>query len=197
MNTRVSETHVVTLSTNCLCTCISGHNSGSSHPGIARLHTVVGFFAHWWLSLNREQKGQALGKSLENQQHDHLSGQVSPPDEELKMVMCVNTELKMRAGKVAAQCAHAAVAVVEDMRLTNKLLLRQWEAYGSAKIAVKCPNQAELLQLREAAIAQGIPWHLITDAGRTQILPGSKTVLAIGPWGKSKLDELTGHYKLL
>ncbi|DBA83359.1 TPA: hypothetical protein ACH3X2_006510 [Trebouxia sp. C0005] len=159
-------------------------------PGI-----VVGFVAHWWLSQNREQK--TLGTSLEHQQHDRLSGQVPPPDEELKMVMCVNTELKMRAGKIAAQCAHAAVAVVEDMRQTNKLLLRQWEEYGSAKIAVKCPNQAELLQVREAANAQGIPCHLITDAGRTQIAPGSKTVLAIGPWGKSKLDELTGHYKLL
>ncbi len=45
----------------------------------------------------------------------------------------------------AAQCAHAAVAVVEDMRQTNKLLLRQWEEYGSAKIAVKCPSQAELV----------------------------------------------------
>lgn len=161
-------------------------------PGI-----VAGFVAHWWLSKNREQKGQALGTCLEDQQQDHFPGEVPPPDEELKMVMCVNTELKMRAGKIAAQCAHAAVAVVEDMRQTDKLLLRQWEQYGSAKIAVKCPNQAELLQLRDAANAQGIPCHLITDAGRTQIAPGSKTVLAMGPWGKSKLDDLTGHYKLL
>lgn len=45
----------------------------------------------------------------------------------------------------AAQCAHAAVAVVEDMRQTNKLLLRQWEEHGSAKIAVKCPSQAEMV----------------------------------------------------
>ena len=47
----------------------------------------------------------------------------------------------------AAQCAHAAVGVVEDMRQHNKLLLRQWEEYGSAKIALKCPNQAELVSL--------------------------------------------------
>jgi len=46
---------------------------------------------------------------------------------------------------VAAQCAHAAVGVVEDMRQTNKLLLSQWEEYGSAKIALKCPNQSQLV----------------------------------------------------
>jgi hypothetical protein len=34
------------------------------------------------------------------------------PKEEYKMVLCVNSELKMTKGKVAAQCCHAAVAVV-------------------------------------------------------------------------------------
>lgn len=34
------------------------------------------------------------------------------PKEEYKLVLCVNQELKMTKGKVAAQCCHAAVAVV-------------------------------------------------------------------------------------
>ena len=45
----------------------------------------------------------------------------------------------------AAQCSHAAVGVVEHVRKTNKLLLRQWEEYGAAKVAVKCPSQAEMV----------------------------------------------------
>ena len=53
------------------------------------------------------------------------------------------------------------------------------------------------LQLQAAAQEQDIPCYLVTDAGRTQIAAGSKTVLAIGPWGKSRLDTLTGHLKLL
>lgn len=44
---------------------------------------------------------------------------------------------------------------------------------------------------------EGIPCYLVTDAGRTQIAAGSHTVLALGPWGKSRLDKLTGHLGLL
>ena len=53
------------------------------------------------------------------------------------------------------------------------------------------------MQIKAKADEQGIPSYLVTDAGRTQIAPGSKTVLALGPWGKSRLDKLTGHLALL
>lgn len=55
------------------------------------------------------------------------------------------------------------------------------------------------LQMRIQAEAreEGIPCYLVTDAGRTQIAAGSQTVLALGPWGKSRLDKLTGHLGLL
>ena len=38
------------------------------------------------------------------------------PREEYKVVLCVNQELKMTKGKVAAQCCHAAVAVVRFLQ---------------------------------------------------------------------------------
>lgn len=173
---------------------LAGHNAWTWKflPGI-----VIGFVAHWWLSKNRDDKGHNSGSASHEDQHHQPLEPVLPPEEELKMVMCVNTELGMRAGKIAAQCAHAAVGVVKLIRKHNHSLLKQWEEYGSAKIAVKCPNQAQLLQLQEAAKAQGIPCYLVTDAGRTQIAAGSQTVLAMGPWGKSKLDKLTGHMKLV
>ena len=45
----------------------------------------------------------------------------------------------------AAQCAHAAVGVVENLRKHDKKLLHQWELWGAAKIAVKCPSQQLLV----------------------------------------------------
>ena len=36
-----------------------------------------------------------------------------------------------------------------------------------------------------------------TNTGRTQVAPGSRTVLAIGPAPRSSLDSVTGHLKLL
>ncbi|CAF1543725.1 unnamed protein product, partial [Rotaria sordida] len=37
---------------------------------------------------------------------------------------------------------------------------------------------------------------LIRDAGRTQIEPGSKTVLGIGPAPSKLINEITRHLKL-
>ena len=41
------------------------------------------------------------------------------------------------------------------------------------------------------------PCPTTAAAGRTQVAPGSRTVLAIGPAPKSAIDAVTGHLKLL
>ena len=65
-----------------------------------------------------------------------------------------------------------------------------------AKIAVKCPTEAELMEIRDAAAARGISFYLVRDAGHTQVAPGSKTVLALGPAPVATFDEFTRHLKL-
>ena len=52
-------------------------------------------------------------------------------------------------------------------------------------------------KLARQAKKAGLPAYLVADAGRTQVAPGSKTVLAIGPGPKSALDAITGTLKLL
>ena len=54
----------------------------------------------------------------------------------------------------------------------------------------------EMMRVREQAAAAGVAFYLVEDAGRTQIAPGSRTVLALGPAPVRVLDELTGHLKL-
>ena len=53
------------------------------------------------------------------------------------------------------------------------------------------------LALARAAEDAGIFTYLVVDAGRTQIAPGSRTVLAVGPAPKSLVDKITGHLRLL
>eukprot|EP00796_Vickermania_ingenoplastis_P010867 gene10867-7533_t len=125
---------------------------------------------------------------------------VAATSEEMKMVLVVRRDLKMGAGKVAAQCAHAAVASVEvlselgssDAPLTPTQIawhqwFTSWRHMGYAKVVLQCPDEAEMMAL---------PYYIIRDAGRTQIAAGSKTVIAVGPGPKSLVDTATGHLKL-
>eukprot|EP00980_Cylindrotheca_fusiformis_P031086 scaffold25800_cov162-Cylindrotheca_fusiformis.AAC.12 len=102
-------------------------------------------------------------------------------DAPYKMVLCVNQELSMGKGKIAAQCCHAAVACYKRAAKQCPRALRTWEISGCAKIALKCPTQDELELIAARAMERDIPIYLVEDAGRTQIAAGSRTVLGLGP----------------
>ena len=126
---------------------------------------------------------------------------------------------KMKPGKVAAQCCHAvlgayvsgvvrfldgrreAVLVWQPLRYKRATraapsAVRAWALTGQAKVCVKVPTEAELLELERTLAAKGIVHYLVEDAGRTQVAPGSRTVLAVGPAPVKVLDPITKHLKL-
>ncbi|XP_051971619.1 peptidyl-tRNA hydrolase 2, mitochondrial-like isoform X2 [Xyrauchen texanus] len=115
---------------------------------------------------------------------------------EFKMILVVRTDLKMGKGKVAAQCSHAAVSAYKQVQRRNPELLKQWEYCGQPKVVVKAPDEDCLLELLTHAKVVGLPVSLIQDAGRTQIAPGSQTVLGVGPGPADLIDKVTGHLKL-
>ncbi|KAJ3828516.1 peptidyl-tRNA hydrolase [Lentinula raphanica] len=112
------------------------------------------------------------------------------------MVLVVRTDLKMSAGKIAAQCSHATLACYKTLSASNPALLRQWERNGQAKIALKCSSEEELLTLQAQAQSLNLCARSIQDAGRTQVAPGSRTVLGIiGP--VKMVNTVTGALRLL
>ena len=115
---------------------------------------------------------------------------------EFKMILVVRSDLKMGKGKVAAQCSHAAVSAYKQVQRRNPELLKQWEYCGQPKVVVKTNDEESLLELLTHAKEVGLPVSLIQDAGRTQIAPGSRTVLGIGPGPADLVDKVTGHLKL-
>lgn len=114
-----------------------------------------------------------------------------------KMLLCVNNELKMTKGKIAAQCGHATLGAYKLASRYCPITLNTWEYTGQAKIAVRVDTEAELFDLMFKARDAGFPCYLVEDAGRTQIAAGSKTVLSIGPAPVELLDSITSHLKLL
>ncbi|XP_016897186.1 peptidyl-tRNA hydrolase 2, mitochondrial isoform X2 [Cynoglossus semilaevis] len=115
---------------------------------------------------------------------------------EFKMILVVRNDLKMGKGKVAAQCSHAAVSAYKQVQRRNPELLKQWEYCGQPKVVVKAPDENTLIDLLSHAKDVGLPVSLIQDAGRTQVVPGSRTVLGIGPGPSDLIDDVTGDLKL-
>ncbi|XP_062122377.1 probable peptidyl-tRNA hydrolase 2 [Drosophila sulfurigaster albostrigata] len=118
-------------------------------------------------------------------------------NDNFKMVLVVRNDLKMGKGKIASQCSHGAVGAYQRAVTRTPRLLRAWEQCGCAKIAVRVDSEAELMAIKRSAEQKLLNTCLIRDAGRTQIEPNSKTVLAIGPAAADDIDRVTGHLKLL
>lgn len=153
---------------------------------------AVGFFAgHYYADSYADVDQQ------DREEPDAKEGMFADSTEECKMILVVRTDLKITKGKMAAQCAHAAVACYESLSRSNPALLQRWKSTGQAKVVVQVPDEEQLELLQGIAISLDITARIIHDAGRTQIAAGSATVLGLGPAPKSILDQVTGHLKLL
>jgi Uncharacterized conserved protein len=54
-----------------------------------------------------------------------------------------------------------------------------------------------MIKIAENAKKKNLDYYIVRDAGLTQILPGSKTVLSIGPATEEELKDVTNSLKLL
>lgn len=116
---------------------------------------------------------------------------------DLKMVMVVRSDLKMGTGKVAAQCCHACLGLYKAQVKKDLPRLQAWEKSAYKKVVLKCNSENDMLKIAEVARSKKLEYYIVRDAGRTQIAPGSKTVLSIGPATEEELNEVTNYLKLL
>ncbi len=126
----------------------------------------------------------------------------------VKQVIIVRKDLKMRPGKLAAQVAHASMKAVLDTcnLLENRILYKsnipepmyQWLTGIFTKVVLAVDSEEELLELYNKALCLELTCSLITDAGLTVFngIP-TNTCVAIGPEESYKIDAITNHLKLL
>jgi len=130
-----------------------------------------------------------------------------------KQVLVVRKDLKMRKGKIAAQCAHASLGVILDLMqefpqvlhycertLTMRVgdPLEQWVNGIFTKVCLYVESEEHLLLLHKQALDLKLHCKLITDVGKTEFhgVP-TVTVLAIGPNWNDDIDKVTGGLSLL
>lgn len=116
-----------------------------------------------------------------------------------KLVLIVRTDLNMGQGKIASQCAHAALEcyLKASKGIFRSLGAKMWLMTGQPKIVLKVQSEEELMSLANTAKKAGLNTVAIRDAGKTQLKPGTVTVLGIGPAAADKVDSVTSHLKLL
>lgn len=129
-----------------------------------------------------------------------------------KQVLVVRKDLKMRKGKIGAQCGHAAMKALLDgcsrsIGAQGHRVVRfeygadsPWAAWleaGSAKVCVYVESEAALMAVYEQARRAGLPAALVTDSGRTEFggVP-TRTVVAVGPGWTEEVDAITGELPL-
>jgi PTH2 family peptidyl-tRNA hydrolase len=115
---------------------------------------------------------------------------------EIKQVIVVRTDLDMGKGKIAAQVGHACVLGAEHVRKSNSAWFEQWWE-GQEKVVVKVSGIKELQEIKRHAIDLNLPWSEVSDAGHTQLAPGTTTCISIGPAPEDLIDKVTGDLKLL
>jgi len=135
--------------------------------------------------------------SDEEEDSDDITNQKTKKKPHYKLILVARQDLNMTKGKVAAQVAHAALGAYKVACKAAPDKVKEWSRGGQAKVVVKANSEQELLDIEKKADDSGVTSYLVMDAGRTQVEPGSKTVLAIGPDLDENVDSLTGHLKLL
>ena len=130
----------------------------------------------------------------------------------VKQVLVVK-KIKVRTGKIGAQCAHGATKVFFDrghfvktddaespyeLRIPCTQAMKDWVDGIFTKICVYVETDEELDALQKKATDLGIVNAMIEDNGLTEFHGvKTKTVLAVGPDTAERVDLVTGGLPLL
>jgi len=146
-----------------------------------------------------EARLRRRGAIVEDEEKKLQRWQSQYPNDSLKMVICIRNDIEMKKGKMCAQAAHGAVGVTLNLLTDEDLapLFYEWSEQAQAKIVLRVDSEDELMKVQTDAESKGLPTYLVVDAGRTQIAPNTKTVVAIGPGPTTLIDQITGQLKLM
>ncbi len=107
-------------------------------------------------------------------------------DDNIRVYIIVNKDLKMRAGKIASQVGHAIEQIVRFMEYQLSRNYKEWMNTSHAKIILK-GSEKELTDIYDK-YSKKYYITKIYDAGKTQVQSGSFTAIGIEPLQKLNND---------
>ena len=118
-------------------------------------------------------------------------------DSELTMVLVSRNDLKLSSGKLAAQCSHATAECILKAKKSTPRELDRYLREGARKIICKTDNLQSMKEIYKKAKKLNLISYMVTDAGHTEIPPGTITIVGIGPGPRKKIDKITGTLSLM
>jgi len=103
----------------------------------------------------------------------------------------------MSVGKIAVQASHASVMATEQAMKKYKKWYSMWRLMGQKKVVLKVESATQLTRKYKEAKKLSIPTDIVKDAGMTELKPGTKTAVAIGPAPEELINKITGSLPLL
>jgi PTH2 family peptidyl-tRNA hydrolase len=137
-------------------------------------------------------------KKFESDSYKYKSTNIST--KEYTAYLIVNDDLKMSKGKIASQSAHAILNVHRYI-LSNGIRNETWEDNGEKIVVLK--SSSEIIRNLMKEYSDHIPKKNklnifpIYDAGKTEIDPGSLTVIATTPITDDIKPDILRTLKLL
>mmetsp|Transcript_19657 Transcript_19657/g.33037 ORF Transcript_19657/g.33037 Transcript_19657/m.33037 type:complete len:274 (+) Transcript_19657:290-1111(+) len=119
-----------------------------------------------------------MSRIVVNPAGERVPALIASPD--AKVVILVPMDVPMSAGKLAAQCAHAAVGHYRLASARRLDWLGAWEATGEKTIVLALDNSQMVPAIIEKAHNFLLLTHIVQDAGNTEVQPGTVTCIAIG-----------------
>jgi PTH2 family peptidyl-tRNA hydrolase len=129
----------------------------------------------------------------------------------VKMVIVIRKDLKMRRGKETSQGSHSAVKVFFDRIMNRDTMAKDgfiqiaitpdmipWIEGAFTKVVVGVDSEDAIYALAEKAKAANIPCAVIVDNGFTEFHGHhTTTCIALGPAKSEILDPITGELQLI
>ncbi|MFW9922131.1 MAG: peptidyl-tRNA hydrolase [Candidatus Thorarchaeota archaeon] len=105
-----------------------------------------------------------------------------------KMVAIVlRSDVNMGKGKFSTQAAHALVSLLSEQSI-------KWDLFENPVEIWTVKGETNLVSIFSQAKKMGVSSTLIRDAGKTQITPGTKTAVGLGPIYHAEFDQLMGSF---
>ena len=111
----------------------------------------------------------------------------------MKQIIVIRQDIMMSPGKMAAQSCHASVSALLKSKKKN---VDTWLRQGQKKIILQAAME-DIIEMKKKCDKSSIVSCLISDAGMTELEPGTVTALGIGPDEEKKIDKITGSLKLM